>query len=56
MKNDVIKRNIEKYRNSFLYEISSIKTEIKIEITGIEKRKNGIIKSEYLEDGTIRFV
>ena len=54
--NDAIKRIIEKYRNSFLYKISSIKKEINIEIVGIEKRKKGITKSEYLEDGFIRFV
>lgn len=56
MNTEAIRRNTEKFRNSFLYDISLVKREIKIVITGIAKTKKGTIKSEYLEDGTIRFV
>ncbi|WP_417941515.1 hypothetical protein [Flavobacterium sp. RS13.1] len=53
---ETTRRNIEKYRNSFLYAISFTKTKIKSEITGTVKKTMGITKPAYSDDGTIKLV
>ncbi|WP_369616334.1 hypothetical protein [Flavobacterium sp. CFS9] len=53
---ETTKRNIEKYRNSFLYAISFTKSKSKSEITGTVKKTMGISKPAYSDDSTIKLV